>query len=94
MRVLACLLFVCVGCITKGRTFTSDLRWVIKEKTTKRDVRLMLGQPFMVGSAGGVLTWSYGLYHYRIIGSDYIKELKLEISLFSPVFLVISRNQA
>ena len=64
------------ACVTKGRNFRADLSWVEKEKTTQKDVRMMLGNPFMVGNSSGVQTWSYGFYHYRIVGRSYVKELK------------------
>ena len=74
------LVWVAVGalaCVTKGRNFPADLNWIKKEKTSQKDVQMVLGTPFMVGSSSGVQTWSYGLYHYRIVGRSYVKELKL-----------------
>ena len=65
------------ACVTKGRHFPSDLSWITKEVTKKDDVLLLLGRPFMVGSAGGIMTWSYGRYNYSLVGRDYIKELKI-----------------
>ena len=75
-----CLLFVLFlagGCVTKGRNFPSDLSWITKEVTKQNDVFMLLGKPFMVGDAGGIKTWSYGWYRYRLVGRDYVKELKL-----------------
>ena len=69
--------FILSSCVTKGRHFPSDLSWITKEVTKKDDVLLLLGRPFMVGSAGGIMTWSYGRYNYSLVGSDYIKELKI-----------------
>ncbi len=64
------------ACVTKGRNFPADLSWIKKEKTHQREVLMMLGTPFMVGNSSGVQTWSYGLYHYRIVGRSYVRELK------------------
>ena len=75
-NVLVLLSLVVASCVTKGRNFPTDLSWVKKEETSQHDVLMVLGTPFMVGSSGGVQTWSYGLYHYRIVGRSYIKELK------------------
>lgn len=80
LNVLLLLLLFVVGtvaCVTKGRNFPADLSWVKKEETTQQDVLMVLGTPFMVGNSSGVQTWSYGLYHYRIVGRSYVKELKL-----------------
>ena len=71
------LVFLLSACVTKGRPFPSDLSWITKEVTKKDDVLLLLGRPFMVGSAGGIMTWSYGRYNYHLIGRDYVKELKI-----------------
>ena len=78
LNVSLLLLFAisAVACVTKGRNFTADLSWIKKEKTSQQDVLMVLGTPFMVGSSSGVQTWSYGLYHYRIVGRSYVKELK------------------
>ena len=70
------LVLFLAGCVTKGRNFPADLSWIKKEETRQKDVLMILGMPFMVGNSGGVRTWSYGLYHYRIVGRSYVRELK------------------
>ena len=81
MRALNLLLLFCfvatVACVTKGYNFRSDLSWIKKETTSQQDVLMILGTPFMVGNSSGVPTWSYGLYHYRLVGRSYVKELKV-----------------
>ena len=64
------------GCVTKGRNFPTDVSWIKKEQTRQQDVLMLLGRPFMVGSSAGITTWSYGFYHYRVVGPSYVKELK------------------
>ena len=64
------------GCVTKGRNFPTDVSWIKKEQTRQQDVLMILGRPFMVGSSAGITTWSYGFYHYRVVGPSYVKELK------------------
>ena len=78
LNVLAAVLFAlsAVACVTKGRNFPADLSWIKKEETSQQDVQMVLGTPFMVGNSSGVQTWSYGLYHYRIVGRSYVRELK------------------
>ncbi len=76
VSLLISLLVVAVACVTKGRNFPADLSWVKKGETSQQDVLMVLGTPFMVGSSSGVQAWSYGLYHYRIVGRSYVKELK------------------
>ena len=78
LNVLLLVLFAvgAVACVTKGRNFPADLSWIKKEESSQQDVLMVLGTPFMVGNSSGVQTWSYGLYHYRIVGRSYVKELK------------------
>ena len=77
MRACSLLLLLAVSaCVTKGRNFHADLSWIKKAETNQQDVLMVLGTPFMVGNSSGVQTWSYGLYHYRIVGRSYVKELK------------------
>ena len=79
-RLNVLLLVLCavgaLACVTKGRNFHADLSWIKKQETSQQDVLMVLGKPFMVGDVSGVQTWSYGLYHYRIVGRSYVKELK------------------
>ncbi len=64
------------ACVTRGREFSSDLSWVKKNQTTQTDVNRVLGAPVSVGNTGGVLTWTYGFYEYRLFGESETKELK------------------
>ena len=64
------------GCFSTGKDFPDDLNWIKKEKTSQNDVRLVLGSPYSVGNSGGVTTWTYGYYEYKIFGKANHKELK------------------
>ncbi|MCX6129633.1 MAG: outer membrane protein assembly factor BamE [Proteobacteria bacterium] len=64
------------ACVTRGRDFSSDLGWVKKSQTTQNDVTKFLGTPTAVGSTGGVPTWTYGYYDYRLFGESETKEIK------------------
>ncbi len=70
------LSLVQVGCVTRGQDFSSDISWIQKGKTTQTDVEKYLGSPASVGSSGGVATWTYGYYDYRLFGESKTKELK------------------
>ncbi|MBC7661232.1 MAG: hypothetical protein H7249_16165 [Chitinophagaceae bacterium] len=65
-----------VGCVTRGQDFSSDISWVAKGKTTQPEVEKYLGAPSSVGNSGGVPTWTYGYYDYRLFGESKTKELK------------------
>jgi hypothetical protein len=76
----ACLLVVlmsCSGCYSTGRDFPSDLSWVKVKATRQRDVELLLGKPYAVGNAGGIVTWSYAYYFLQLFKAAQHKELKL-----------------
>ncbi len=64
------------ACVTRGRDFSSDLSWVKKNQTTQTDVSRLLGAPTAVGNTGGIPTWTYGFYDYRLFGESETKELK------------------
>lgn len=68
--------FGLTGCLTTGRDFPSDVDWVRKEATTKKDVQMILGTPFAVGNSGGIATWTYAYYKYQLMGNSFHKELK------------------
>ena len=70
------LSFAATGCVTEGRDFRSDTAWIVNGRTSRDDVRLMLGEPYAVGNSGGRPTWTYGYYRYRIVGKSDQKELK------------------
>lgn len=73
------------ACVTRGEDFSSDISWVKKNQTTRADVQKYLGSPFSVGNAGGVQTWTYGYYDYRLFGESKTKELKFYWSPESKV---------
>ena len=77
MRLILLLFLVfAVSCVTGGRLFRSDISWIKKDKTDKEDVKMLLGEPFMVGSSGSVKTWTYGYYRYGLFSKNLLKEIK------------------
>lgn len=78
-RAVLSILAVCglqTACVSRGRDYSSDLGWIKKGTTTQSDVTRFLGQPTAVGNTGGVSTWTYGYYDYRLFGDSDTKELK------------------
>lgn len=63
------------SCVTRGDDFSSDYQWIQEGKTSKQEVSRRLGEPFHVGYSGGRPTWTYGYYHFRLIGQSHTKEL-------------------
>ena len=76
LAVVASLL-VFLGCVTRGKDFSSDLRWIKKDNTSQGDVTSILGTPYKVGSSSGIPTWTYGFYKFKLFGESWTKELKL-----------------
>lgn len=72
-----CSLFLLSSCVSTGRNFTSNIDWMKKNKTKKKDVQLVFGEPFAVGNSGGVTTWIYAYYKYNLLGKPAHKELKI-----------------
>ncbi len=70
------LLILQTACVTRGHDFSSDLGWIKKNQTTQAEVQKYLGSPNSVGNAGGIATWTYGYYNYRLFGDSATKELK------------------
>ena len=73
---LVLLIGMNVGCMTFGKQFQSNVEWIKKGETTQKDAYLVLGEPQEVGSSGGVPTWTYYFYRYKILGKDSRKEVK------------------
>src|SRR5712691_4923751 len=69
MLGLVCLSFIVSSCMTVGQEFpeshVSDIRI---GKTTQTEVRNMFGSPWRVGVENGQRTWTYGKYHYQLVG--------------------------
>jgi hypothetical protein len=68
---------VSVGCVTNGNDFKSETNWIKAGQTKQSDVKMVLGEPYSVGNAGGKATWTYGYYRYKLLGKSLQKELKL-----------------
>lgn len=65
------------SCFTIGKPFKSDLAWMKKESTQKKDVKFILGDPTQVGKANGVETWTYSYHKYQLFKGVQSKELRI-----------------
>jgi hypothetical protein len=73
--IVVSILFL-ASCATVGRDFPSDRVSEIQIHQTTRDaIRSMFGPPWRVGIEDGQQTWTYGRYHYRLIGETSTKDL-------------------
>jgi hypothetical protein len=76
MLTLLAVVSLQTACVTRGRDFSSDLSWIKKGQTSQIDVTRVLGEPTAIGNTGGIPTWTYGFYDYRLFGNSDTKELK------------------
>jgi hypothetical protein len=65
-----------VGCMTVGDDFAvGKVSHLQIGKTTREEVREMLGQPWRTGLEDGTPTWTYGHYKYNLIGASQTRDL-------------------
>lgn len=69
------VLFV-TGCANVGHEFPDQrVSELEMGETTQQEVRQMFGEPWRVGYEDGMRTWTYGKYHYTLVGSPTTKDL-------------------
>ena len=56
---------------------SSKIAWIIKEQTSKKDVLMVLGEPYAVGDSGGTPFWTYIFSDYKMGRGTFQKELKI-----------------
>jgi outer membrane protein assembly factor BamE (lipoprotein component of BamABCDE complex) len=64
------------GCVTVGRDFPA--KQVAKlhiGTTTQEQVRGLFGTPWRTGVEDGQRTWTYGHYHYTLLGNTQTRDL-------------------
>lgn len=70
------LLSIISSCATVGKNFPSRHVADIKiGEFTKADIREEYGSPWRKGIEDGNETWTYGYYHYKLIGRTSTKDL-------------------
>lgn len=66
-----------IGCVTRGKNFSSDTAWLDENNPNQSQVHKIMGSPFKVGSSNGTKTWTYGYYKHSLFGESHTKELKI-----------------
>lgn len=69
--------FTLNSCVTRGKDFSSDTAWIVKDQTSKQMFENKLGEPFSVGKSNTGATWTYGYYKHSLFGKSQTKELKV-----------------
>lgn len=68
--------FLLSGCATAGQKFSAAAAKKIEiGKTTKQELRSMLGPPWRMGLEDGQETWTYGYYRYHIFKPEQSTDL-------------------
>jgi hypothetical protein len=64
------------GCANVGHDFPTDRVTEIHiNQTTQEQIRSMFGPPWRIGLEDGVVTWTYGKYHYSLFSETTTKDL-------------------
>lgn len=64
------------GCVTVGRDFPAQRVAKLEiGSTTREQVRALFGQPWRTGVEDGQPTWTYGHYHYALLGNTRTRDL-------------------
>ena len=64
------------ACITVGRDFPAQRVAKLKiGSTTREQVKELFGTPWRTGVEDGQPTWTYGHYHYALLGNTRTKDL-------------------
>ncbi len=73
--IFASFMGTLAGCASVGTDFPSEVNWISKDKTTRKELENKLGAPFQVGYDSGQLTWSWGFYRYSLFRPVRAKDL-------------------
>jgi hypothetical protein len=68
------------GCLTVGDEFTSEVSWIEKDRTTRKDVEAKFGSPFRTGYDTGLLTYTYAFYRYSVFRPARTKDLTVRFN--------------
>ena len=65
-----------VACVTVGRDFpATQVARLSIGTTTQEQVRGLFGTPWRTGVEDGQRTWTYGHYHYALLGNTQTRDL-------------------
>ena len=70
------MLAILCSCASVGREFpVSTVPQIHIGTTTQDQIRTMFGEPWRTGVENGNRTWTYGDYHYRLLGESSTTDL-------------------
>jgi hypothetical protein len=67
-------------CLTVGDDFSSEVTWIQKSQTTKKELETKIGPPFRVGYDTGLLTYTYAFYRYSVFRPTRTKDLTVRFN--------------
>ena len=65
------------SCMTIGKNFSNDIKWIVKGTTTLSEIRQKLGEPFRIGYDNGALSYTYAYYRYSLFRTTRTKDLNI-----------------
>jgi len=76
--ILTMIIFVS-GCITLGKDFPeAKVSSIAIGVTTKNEIRMLFGSPWLSGVQDGKPAWTYGSYNYSLFGERKAKDLVVQ----------------
>ena len=76
--ILTMIIFVS-GCITLGKDFSeAKVSSIAIGVTTKNEIRMLFGSPWLSGVQDGKPAWTYGSYNYSLFGERKAKDLVVQ----------------
>ena len=67
------------GCITLGKDFPeANVSTISIGVTTKNEVRILFGSPWLSGVQDGKPAWTYGIYDYSLFGEKKAKDMVVQ----------------
>ena len=67
------------GCITLGKDFPeANVSSITIGVTTKNEIRMLFGSPWLSGVQDGQPAWTYGSYDYSLFGERKAKDLLVQ----------------
>jgi outer membrane protein assembly factor BamE (lipoprotein component of BamABCDE complex) len=69
-----------VGCLTVGDEFSSEVNWIQKDQTSRKQIEAKMGSPFRTGYDTGLLTYTYAFYRYSVFRPARTKDLTVRFN--------------
>ena len=68
------------GCLTVGDEFSSQVNWITKDQTSRKQIEAKMGTPFRTGYDTGLLTYTYAFYRYSVFRPARTKDLTVRFN--------------